>query len=157
MMPTAGCSSSGHPFLVLATVGADGRVDASPRGDHPGFVQVPDRHTLLIPDRPGNNRIDSLTNLVERPGAAVIFMIPGVDETLRVNGSIAIDDDEDLRQRFAVGGRIPATVLVMARAAGLPALRQGVHALQALGPRELVGDPARADARGDDPRSDRRG
>ena len=101
------------PFLVLATVGADGRVDASPRGDHPGFVQTMDPHTLLIPDRPGNNRIDSLTNLVERPGAAVIFVIPGVDETLRVNGSIAIDDDEDLRQRFAVGGRIPATVLVM--------------------------------------------
>jgi PPOX class probable FMN-dependent enzyme len=101
------------PFLILATAGADGRVDASPRGDHPGFVQAADRHTLLIPDRPGNNRLDSLTNLVERPGAAVIFVIPGVDETLRVNGSIAIDDDRDLRQRFAVAGRIPATVLVM--------------------------------------------
>lgn len=101
------------PFLVLATVGNDGRVDASPRGDHPGFVQVDDHHTLLIPDRPGNNRIDSLTNLVERPGAAVIFVIPGVDETLRVNGAIVIHDDDDLRQRFAVGGRLPATVLVM--------------------------------------------
>ncbi len=101
------------PFLVLATVGADGRVDASPRGDDPGFVQVADEQTLLIPDRPGNNRIDSLTNLVERPGAGVIFMIPGVDETLRVNGSIAIHDDSDLRERFVVGGRAPATVLVM--------------------------------------------
>lgn len=101
------------PFLVLATVGAAGRVDASPRGDQPGFVQVVDEHTLLIPDRPGNNRLDTLTNLVERPRAGVILMIPGVDETLRVNGSIAIHDDEDLRESFAVGGRLPAVVLVM--------------------------------------------
>ena len=101
------------PFLVLATVGTDGRVDASPRGDGPGFVRVADEHTLLIPDRPGNNRIDSLTNLVERPQAGVILMIPGVDETLRVNGAIEIHDGEELRERFAVGGRLPTVVLVM--------------------------------------------
>ena len=101
------------PFLLLATVGADGRVDVSPRGDTAGFVQVQDDHTVLIPDRPGNNRLDSLTNLVERPGAATIFMIPGVDETLRINGTIAIHDDLELRERFVVGGRLPTTVLVM--------------------------------------------
>ena len=101
------------PFLVLASVGADGRVDASPRGDRPGFVRVADDHTLLIPDRPGNNRLDSLTNLVDRPQAGAIFMIPGVDETLRVNGTIAIHDDDALRQGFAVEGRMPTTVLVM--------------------------------------------
>ena len=101
------------PFMVLATAGADGRVDASPRGDAPGFVHVADVHTLLIPDRPGNNRLDSLTNLVERPHAGAILMIPGVDESLRVNGSIAIHDDDDLRQKFAVDGRLPTVVLVM--------------------------------------------
>lgn len=101
------------PFMVLATVGADGRVDASPRGDTAGFVHVHDDHTLRIPDRPGNNRLDSLTNLVERPQAGAIFMIPGVDETLRVNGTIALHDDEALRADHAVGGRLPATVLVM--------------------------------------------
>ncbi len=101
------------PFLVLATVGADGRMDASPRGDTPGFVQVADDGALLVPDRPGNNRLDSLTNLLERPEAAVIFMIPGVDETLRVNGTMHIHDDADLRERFAVDGRLPRTVLVL--------------------------------------------
>ncbi len=101
------------PFLVLATAGADDRVDASPRGDLPGFVQVADARTLLIPDRPGNNRLDSLANLVDRPNAGAIFMIPGVDETLRVNGTVEIRDDDELRVRFAVDGRQPTAVLVM--------------------------------------------
>jgi uncharacterized protein len=101
------------PFVVLATVGGGGQVDVSPRGDTPGFVQVDDRGAVLIPDRPGNNRLDSLTNLVERPEAATIFMIPGVDETLRINGTIAIRDDPALRERFVVDGRLPTTVLVM--------------------------------------------
>jgi PPOX class probable FMN-dependent enzyme len=103
----------GAPFLVLATVGADGRLDASPRGDRPGFVQIPDERTLLIPDWPGNNRLDSLTNLVEHPRAGLIFMIPGVDETLRVNGVVAIHDDDGLRDRFLTGARRPAVVLVV--------------------------------------------
>jgi hypothetical protein len=101
------------PFLVLATVGPDDGLDVSPRGDHPGFVEVADRGTLLIPDRPGNNRLDSLTNLLVRPRAALIFMIPGVDETLRVNGSARIDDDPELRARCAVDGKLPATVIVV--------------------------------------------
>jgi PPOX class probable FMN-dependent enzyme len=101
------------PFLVLATAGADGRLDASPRGDRAGFVQVLDDRTLLVPDWPGNNRLDSLTNLVEHPRAGLIFLIPGVDETLRVNGSVVIDDDGVLRDRFATRGRRPAVVLAV--------------------------------------------
>jgi uncharacterized protein len=99
------------PFLVLATSDAAGDVDASPRGGDPGFVAVPDDHTLLIPDRPGNNRLDSLTNLTSNPGVALIFFIPGVDETLRVNGTAHIDASAERRQHFAVGSRLPATVL----------------------------------------------
>ena len=102
------------PFFVLATSSADGRLDGSPRGDVPGFVQVRDETTLLVPDRPGNNRLDSLTNLIENPGAGLLFMIPGVDETLRVNGQIEIRDDDDLRAVFSVSGRLPTTVLVLA-------------------------------------------
>lgn len=102
------------PFLVLATSGADGRLDASPRGDARGFVHVPDDRTLIIPDRPGNNRLDSFTSLIEDPRAAAIFMIPGVDETLRVGGTAELRDDEDMRGRFAVGGQLPSLVVVMA-------------------------------------------
>jgi uncharacterized protein len=101
------------PFLVLATSDAAGNVDASPRGGDPGFVAVHDDHTLLIPDRPGNNRVDSLTNLTSNPGVALIFFIPGVDETLRVNGRARIDVSPESRQIFAVGSRLPATVLVI--------------------------------------------
>ena len=101
------------PFLVLATVGADGAMDASPRGDAPGFVRVVDDRTLVIPDRPGNNRIDSLTNLMDRPSVGLLLMIPGTDETLRVNGTAEVRDDEDLRAAAAVDGRLPATVIVV--------------------------------------------
>lgn len=101
------------PFLVLATQGADGLGDATPRGDHPGFVGVPDDHTLILPDRPGNRRIDSLSNIVERPGVGVLFLIPGVDETLRVNGEAWIDDDLALREAHAADGKVPETVLVV--------------------------------------------
>jgi len=101
------------PFLVLATQGADGFGDATPRGDHPGFVSVLDDNTLVIPDRPGNNRIDSLANLVERPGIGLLFLIPGVDETLRVNGTAVIDDDEALRAAHMADGKLPATVVVV--------------------------------------------
>jgi len=101
------------PFLVLATQGADGFGDATPRGDHPGFVAVLDDNTLVIPDRPGNNRIDSLANLVERPGIGLLFLIPGVDETLRVNGTAVIDDDETLRAAHMADGKLPATVMVV--------------------------------------------
>ena len=100
------------PFAVLATVGAAG-VDASPRGDGPGFVQVADEHTLLLPDRRGNQRIDSLRNIARDPRVALLFMVPGVGETLRVNGTARISTLPALCARFAVDGKTPASVLVI--------------------------------------------
>jgi len=102
------------PFFVLASAGADGSADASPRGGPPGFVRVENDRTLLVPGWPGNNRLDSLTNLVSSPGVGLLFMVPGVDETLRVNGTVELSDDETLRDRFASDGRgAPRTVLVV--------------------------------------------
>jgi PPOX class probable FMN-dependent enzyme len=101
------------PFLVLAT-GSSRGLDCSPKGDKPGFVQVEDDgRTLLIPDRRGNNRLDSLKNLVEDPRIGLIFLVPGANETYRVNGSARISADAALRRRFAVDGREPATVIVV--------------------------------------------
>ena len=100
------------PFFVLATSGPDG-LDASPRGDPPGFVHVEDEHTLLIPERRGNNRIDSLRNILADPRVALLFLIPGVGETLRVNGSARISVDPPLLRRFAMDGKPPKCVLVV--------------------------------------------
>ncbi|MBO6559529.1 MAG: pyridoxamine 5'-phosphate oxidase family protein [Nisaea sp.] len=102
------------PFLLLATHNADGVVDISPRGDGPGFVAMPDDKTLLIPDRPGNNRLDSLQNILENPTVSVIFLVPGVDETLRIRGRAEVRDDEELRTGFEVQKRLPATVIRIA-------------------------------------------
>jgi hypothetical protein len=102
------------PFVLIGTSGEAGRGDVSPKGDAPGFVAVVDERTLAIPDRPGNNRIDTLANLIANPEVGLLFMIPGVEETLRVNGTATIDDDAALRARFAVNGRPPATVIVVA-------------------------------------------
>ncbi len=99
------------PFLLLATGGPDGTSDVSPRGDGPGFVKVADDTTLLLPDRPGNNRLDSLENIIARPGIGLLFMVPGVDETLRVNGTAEIRTDPDLLADFAVGGKLPLSVI----------------------------------------------
>jgi PPOX class probable FMN-dependent enzyme len=99
------------PFLVLATADADGRQDATPRGGDPGFVHVANDQTLLLPDRPGNNRLDSLANLTQRPEVGLLFMVPGVDETLRVNGTAELRDDPDLTGRFAASGRSPRIVV----------------------------------------------
>lgn len=101
------------PFLVMATSRTDGLADASPKGDHPGFVQVLDDHTIAIPDRPGNNRLDSMENLLANPAVGLIFFIPGVNETLRVNGVAEIRDDEALLRRFEVNGKLPKTVYVV--------------------------------------------
>src|ERR671927_356664 len=100
------------PFFVLASVGPEG-VDCSPRGDAPGFVRVSDAHTLMIPDRRGNNRIDSLRNIVRDPRVALLFLIPGVGETLRVNGRARISTDPGLMQGFAVNGKLPRSVLIV--------------------------------------------
>lgn len=100
------------PFVVLATSGPDG-LDASPRGDAPGFVTVADDRTLLIPDRRGNNRVDSLRNLLVDPRVALLFLIPGVGETLRVNGRAEISVDPDLLARFPAQGKLPRSVIVV--------------------------------------------
>ena len=101
------------PFLLMATVSADGRMDVSPKGDVPGFVRVENPTTLLYPDRPGNNRIDGLQNSVETGRIGLIFLVPGVKETLRVNGSARISIDPDLLSRLAVGGKTPKSVTVI--------------------------------------------
>jgi PPOX class probable FMN-dependent enzyme len=101
------------PFAVLATVGEQG-LDTSPRGDAPGFVTVADEHTLLLPDRRGNQRIDSLRNIAHDPRVALLFLIPGAGEALRVNGMARISALPALCERFAVEGHIPASVLVIA-------------------------------------------
>jgi hypothetical protein len=102
------------PFLVIGSAGQPGDFgDASPRGEAPGFVAVLDDHTIAIPDRPGNNRLDTLENIVENPEVGLLFLIPGVNETLRISGRAELRDDEDLRARFAVRDRLPATVIVV--------------------------------------------
>jgi PPOX class probable FMN-dependent enzyme len=100
------------PFVVLATSGPDG-LDCSPRGDPPGFVRVVDETTLVIPDRRGNNRIDSLRNLVRDPRIALLFLIPGVGETMRINGRAKISTDPKLTESFVVNGKVPKCVLVV--------------------------------------------
>lgn len=100
------------PFMVLATSGPDG-LDTSPRGDPAGFVHILDDRTLLIPDRRGNNRIDSLRNIVHDPRVALLFLIPGVGETLRVNGRATISVAPDLLARFEFRGTLPRSVLVV--------------------------------------------
>jgi PPOX class probable FMN-dependent enzyme len=100
------------PFVVLATSGHDG-LDASPRGDKPGVVVVADDKTLLIPDRPGNNRFDSLRNILEDPRVALFFLVPGIGETMRVNGRATISVDPELLERFAVNGKKPRAVIVV--------------------------------------------
>jgi len=100
------------PFCVIATSGPEG-LDCSPRGDPPGFVRVLDEHTLLIPDRRGNNRIDSLRNLVRDPRISLLFLIPGVGETMRINGRAKISTDPKLTDSFAMNGKTPKCVLVV--------------------------------------------
>jgi hypothetical protein len=100
------------PFAVLATIGERG-LDTSPRGDAPGFVAIADEKTLLLPDRRGNQRIDSLRNIVRDPRVALLFLVPGCGEALRVNGTARISALPALRERFAVGGQRPASVLVI--------------------------------------------
>ncbi|HUH84486.1 MAG TPA: pyridoxamine 5'-phosphate oxidase family protein [Stellaceae bacterium] len=100
------------PFVVLATAGPEG-LDCTPRGDPPGFVRVVDRKTLMLPDRRGNNRVDTLRNLVVDPRIALLFLIPGVGETLRVNGRAAISVDPALCASFAMAGKLPRSVIVV--------------------------------------------
>jgi uncharacterized protein len=102
------------PFLCIGTTGADGRADVSPRGDPAPFVQVLDDHTLVIPDRPGNNRLDTLANIIANPSVGLIFFIPGFDDTLRINGKASVVRDPDLLQRAAINGRQPRVAIRVA-------------------------------------------
>lgn len=101
------------PFLTLATFSPSNGVDCSPRGDRPGWVDVADDQTLLLPDRRGNNRIDSLRNIVESPRVGLLFMVPGMNETLRVNGRAHLSVDPALLSRFVVDDKEPKSVIVV--------------------------------------------
>jgi PPOX class probable FMN-dependent enzyme len=101
------------PFMALATSGPEG-LDCSPRGDKPGFVRIHDDKTLMLPDRRGNNRVDSLRNIVRNPRVGLLFLIPGVGNTLRVNGQAHLSIDPDLLNSFAVEDKAPRSVTVIA-------------------------------------------
>ena len=99
------------PLCVLSSAGANGQPDASPRGDPPGFVQVLDEKTLLLPDRPGNNQVDSLQNIVQNPGVGLLFFVPGMNETLRVKGKAEIVRDEEVLEPMKMQRRSPISGL----------------------------------------------
>ena len=101
------------PFLVIGTMGADGLGDVSPRGDAPGFVSVGDERTLVIPDRRGNNRTDTLLNLIDNTGVGLLFLVPGMNETLRVNGTARIVIDEGVLESLVAQGKLPRSALVV--------------------------------------------
>ena len=101
------------PFLVIASSDPSGRCDASPKGDAPGFVHVLDDETLLIPDRLGNNRVDTIGNLLVRPGVGLIFFVPGINETLRVNGRARITTDPAVLEPLAVNGKVPRSGILV--------------------------------------------
>jgi PPOX class probable FMN-dependent enzyme len=101
------------PFVILASAGAEG-LDCSPKGDAAGFIRIIDAHTLAIPDRPGNNRIDTLRNIVEDPRVGLLFLVPGVGEMMRVNGRATISNDPALLDSFRVEGKPPRTVILVA-------------------------------------------
>ncbi|MBV9346802.1 MAG: pyridoxamine 5'-phosphate oxidase family protein [Pseudolabrys sp.] len=100
------------PFVIIATSGPDG-LDCSPKGDMPGFVRIVDERTVMIPDRPGNNRLDGFKNLMTDPRIALLFLIPGVGETLRINGRGQVSVDPALRESFAVNGKPARAVLIV--------------------------------------------
>lgn len=101
------------PFLTIGTQAPGGRADVSPRGDPKGFVRVLDDRTLLIPDRPGNNRLDTLSNILGNPEVGLLFLVPGFDDTLRVNGTARLTTDPDLLAPSAVNGRAPKVGIVV--------------------------------------------
>ena len=99
------------PFLVIGTMGSDGLGDVSPRGDAPGFVKVKDEKTIYLPDRLGNNRTDTLSNVLENSGVGLLFLVPGMNETLRVNGSAKITTDENILEGLSAEGKAPRSAL----------------------------------------------
>jgi uncharacterized protein len=101
------------PFLCIGTQGEDGRADVSPRGDPAGFVKVLDDRTLAIPDRPGNNRLDTLSNILANPNVGLLFLVPGFDDTLRVNGRATLSTDPAILNPMAVSDRVPTLAIVV--------------------------------------------
>ena len=101
------------PFVVIASTGDDGQVDLSPKGDPAGFVQVLDETTLVLPDRPGNRRLDTFCNVLKNPGVGLIFFVPGKGETLRISGKAAIVRDRAVREAMAIKGRAPELALIV--------------------------------------------
>lgn len=101
------------PLVSFASAAADGTMDVTPRGDHPGFVHVLDDTTVAIPDRPGNNRLDTLKNILGNPNVALLFFIPGMDEMFRVNGTATITTDPALLATMAVNGKLPRAAVVV--------------------------------------------
>ena len=100
-------------FSVISTSSADGSMDCSPRGDYPGFIQVLGRQTVAIPDRPGNNRLDSLRNIVENPVIGILALVPGFSECLRINGAAQVVTNEDILALFEYKGKLPKSVIVV--------------------------------------------
>ena len=101
------------PFLCIGTAGENGLCDVSPRGGEPGFVHVIDARTLAMPDRPGNNRLDSLGNITRNPGVGLLFFVPGFDDTLRVNGVAHVTTEPELMARFTTDGKPPRSVVLI--------------------------------------------
>src|SRR5262249_57877085 len=122
------------PFLILSTADEDGWPDASPRGDAPGFVVVEDPHTLLIPDRPGNNRVDSFHNLIANPKAGLLFLVPGHPHSLRVNGIARLLTNGELCRRFFVQGKPAPAVLEVTARGGFFHFGKSLIPPRALGP-----------------------
>lgn len=102
------------PFLVISTADANGKADLSPRGDPPGFVHIVDDHTILIPDRPGNNRLDTMANILANPNVGCLFFIPGFEDTLRLNGKARITADAGLLKHCTVNGKQPKAGILIA-------------------------------------------
>lgn len=101
------------PFVLIGSSDHDGNADVTPKGDKPGFVAILDDTTIAIPDRPGNNRLDTLENILRNPAVGLLFLIPGMNETLRINGEARLTTDPALREQLAVDGKAPISVIVV--------------------------------------------
>jgi PPOX class probable FMN-dependent enzyme len=101
------------PFVLIGSSDGNGNADVTPKGDRPGFAVILDDNNIAIPDRPGNNRLDTLENIIVNPAVGLLFLIPGMNETLRINGHARITADAALRESLAVDGKLPASVIVV--------------------------------------------
>jgi len=130
------------PFLCISSAAGDGRADVSPRGDAPGFVYVLDDRTLVIPDRPGNNRLDTMHNLLGNPHVGLLFLLPGRDEILRVNGTATIAREPELLERLAAHGKLPRAALRVRVAEVFLHCGKAIKRARLWDPSSFVGDDA---------------